>query len=347
MENSINVGVIGSSGYTGIELVKILNSHRNVFLKELTSQTHKNINELFSNLNNKNLTLFKKKEEIDVRKLDLVFIALPHSESQDYISKIIDKVKIIDLSGDFRLKNIKDYYKWYKQDHSIKDRIQDFVYGLTEIYKNKIINAVNIAVPGCYPTSVLLPLIPLLNHNIVNEKNIIIDSKSGYSGAGKNFNLKKLINNNIYNFYSYKTNNHRHIPEIEQELSFSIQKKVNIIFNPHILPIERGIISTIYCNLINNIESKEIENFLINFYKDDKFIEITQDNKDITLYDVIGTNKCIIKIIKNDLNNSIIIQSIIDNLIKGASGQAVQNMNLMFKFNEYEALEMKKIVDDV
>ena len=226
MENSINVGVIGSSGYTGIELVKILNSHRNVFLKELTSQTHKNINELFSNLNNKNLTLFKKKEEIDVRKLDLVFIALPHSESQDYISKIIDKVKIIDLSGDFRLKNIKDYYKWYKQDHSIKDRIQDFVYGLTEIYKNKIINAVNIAVPGCYPTSVLLPLIPLLNHNIVNEKNIIIDSKSGYSGAGKNFNLKKLINNNIYNFYSYKTNNHRHIPEIEQELSFSIQKKV-------------------------------------------------------------------------------------------------------------------------
>ena len=347
MKNSINVGVIGSTGYTGIELVKILNNHKNINLKYLTSQTHKNINEIFSNLKNKNLRLFKKKEEIDIKELDLVFVSLPHIESQIYISKIIDQVKIIDLSGDFRLTNIQDYYKWYSKNHCLKDRIQDFVYGLTEIYKNQIINADNIAVPGCYPTSVLLPLIPLLKHNIINERNIIIDSKSGYSGAGKNFNLKKLINNNIYNFYSYKTNNHRHMPEIEQELSFSPQKKVSIIFNPHILPIERGIISTIYCNLTNIIETKEIENFLINFYKDDKFIEIKSNNEDITFFDVIGTNKCIIKIIKNNSNNSIIIQSVIDNLIKGASGQAVQNMNLMFNFNSYESLGMKKLIDNV
>ena len=340
MSKLIKVGIVGATGYTGIELVKILINHKKVKISELTSESYSNmpLSNIEKEFNKYKLPILKKNKYLNATNLDIVFVALPHIESQKFISKIIDKVKIIDLSGDFRLKKIQDYKKWYSKKHLLKNRIKDFVYGLPEINRRKIINSNNISVPGCYPTSVLLPLLPIIKKNLLNKKNIIIDSKSGYSGAGKKFNLKKLIKNKNYNFYNYNPNSHRHIPEIEQEIFFFSNKKIKISFNPHILPIKRGIISSIYCELKKNVTPNLIQKILSSFYKKNKFIKIIKNNN-ISLFDVIGTNNCLINIAKNNIKNTIIIQTAIDNLLKGASGQAVQNMNLMFNFNEYEGLQ--------
>ena len=340
MKKLFNVAVLGSTGYVGMELVKILIKHPNININFLGSETK--TNKFLTNIERtkeyKNLPKLKNNKAFDFSLSDYVFLALPHSISQKYVKKFYNKINIIDLSADFRL----DDYEVYKNDygeHICPEYLSKFVYGLAEINRDLIYNSKNIAVPGCYPTSILLPLIPLLKNNLIKSKNIIIDSKSGYSGAGKKFDLLNIKSNQDYNFYNYNTNSHRHIAEINQELlKYSKNKKISLSFNPHILPNFRGMMSTIYCDLINGINKNEIEKIFNNYDKNNHFVNFINDDQKLDFFSIQNTNFCKIKILYHDNNNKIIIISLIDNLVKGAAGQAVQCFNIAQNLSETEAL---------
>ncbi len=329
----ISAAVLGSTGYVGTELVYILSKKRNVKIKYLGSENSKNINiKSFDSRIKKKLPLIKLNSDFDDLNIDVLFLALPHTVSQLYVKKFYDKIKIIDLSADFRLTNKSVYNKTYQTTHLCPELINKFVYGLYDINFDLIKKSKNVAIPGCYPTSILLPLIPLLKKNIINTSSLIIDSKSGYSGAGKKFNIKNIFKkNNDNNFYNYNTNCHRHITEIQQELERYTSSKIRFSFNPHILPIFRGMMSTIYCDLKSNFSIRKISNYLKHYYKNHDGIEIIQDDKRVDFFRVQNTNKCLIKIFKHHSPSKIIIVSLIDNLQKGAAGQAVQCMSVMFK----------------
>ena len=341
MKNKINVAVLGSTGYVGMELVKILSQHENININFLG--TDRSEEKYLKNIENtkeySNLPQLKNNNLFDPLKSDYVFLALPHSVSNKFVKNFYNKIKIIDLSADFRLDDIKVYNDNYGENHVCGDYLENFIYGLVEINKIKIKNAKNIAVPGCYPTSVLLPLIPLLKNNLIKADNIIIDSKSGYSGAGKKFNIKNIKSENDFNFFNYNTNSHRHISEIYQELlKFNLEKNLSFSFNPHIIPAFRGMMSTIYCDLKDNIKKNDIINVYKNFDKDNYFINFIEDDSRLDFFSIQNTNFCKIKIFNHQNDKKIIIVSNIDNLLKGASGQAVQCFNLMENFEENKSL---------
>ena len=335
MTKLIKVAVLGATGYVGIELVKILINHPNVKINFLGCD-----NILNQNIKNINLPNYSLNKDFQPCDSDVVFLALPHGISHTYVKRYFKKIMIIDLSADFRLDSLEIYKNNYDNSHSCPDILNEFIYGLFEINKEKLYNYKNIAVPGCYPTSILLPLIPIIKNNLIDTHNIIIDSKSGYSGAGKKFDLKNIKNSNDLNFYNYNTNNHRHICEIQQELNKCTKEKVNFSFNPHILPNYRGMMSTIYCDLKTNITKKDIISVLKNYYEKTFFIKIIDDEQRPDFFLIQNTNNCFIKIFDHHSNNRIIIVSIIDNLLKGAAGQAIQCFNHFFHFNESLALDI-------
>jgi len=337
MSSEIKVAVLGCTGYVGYELVKMLIQHPKVKINFLGCDSK--INDTIFN-KNKNLAFSKLPKlslniDLDVSKSDVVFLALPHGISHKYVKEYYNKIKIIDLSADFRLDTEDAYNKNYKTIHSCSNLLKEFVYGLPEINKKLIINKNNIAVPGCYPTSILLPLIPLIKEKLINSDNLIIDSKSGYSGAGKKFDISNIKNSNDLNFYNYKTNNHQHICEIKQELQKNdLKKDINFSFNPHIMPVFRGIMSTIYCDLNTNISTNDIKSCYNNYYRDSPFIKIKKEEEKFDLFTVQNTNNCLIKLFPHTSDNKIIIVSLIDNLIKGAAGQAIQCFNIIYNFDE-------------
>ncbi len=341
MGNKINVAVLGSSGYVGMEIVRILSNHENVNIVFLGSES--NNNKHLVNIENTktylDLPVMKHNKSFDPSNADYVFLSLPHSVSNKYVNSFYNKIKIIDLSADFRLDNHQTYIENYGDNHDCAHLLNEFVYGLVEVNKKNIYKTNNIAVPGCYPTSVLLPLIPMLDNNLIKPENIIIDSKSGYSGAGKKFDIKLIKSDDDFNLYNYNTNSHRHIAEIKQELiKHSLNKKVSFSFNPHIVPSFRGMMSTIYCDLNDNITKGDITNFLTDFDKNNYFIKFIKDNERLDFFSIQNTNYCKIKIFDHYCDNKIIIVSNIDNLIKGAAGQAIQCFNLMENFEETKAL---------
>ncbi len=342
MVDNIKVAILGSTGYVGIELVKILSLHPNVVINFLGSENtyNKEISSFDNNLKKFEHPLIKSNQDFNPSISDVVFLALPHGISNKYVKNYINKIKIIDLSADFRLSNLETYNDSYQDKHSCPEYLKEFIYGLSEIYRNQLINAQNIAIPGCYPTSILLPLIPLLKNNIVDSKNIIIDSKSGYSGAGKNFDKKNIVNDLDFNFYNYNTNNHRHISEIKQELSNFAKDKVTFTFNPHILPNFRGMMSTIYCDLKPGISFENAEKLLKSYSKENIFIDLLNEDSRADFFAVQRTNKCILKLFKGHKKDKIIIISLIDNLFKGAAGQAIQCFNLSFNIEESTALKL-------
>tara|TARA_Y100001970_G_C14250499_1_gene871495 strand:+ start:1554 stop:2579 length:1026 start_codon:yes stop_codon:yes gene_type:complete len=341
MSKKVSVAVLGSTGYVGIELTKILLKHPNVDIVFLGTENNPNQNLLnFDNsVISKELPLTELNSNFRVNQAETVFLALPHGVSNRYVENLYNKIQIIDLSADFRLDNFETYSSNYGTNHSRPDLIQSFLYGLTEFCKNNLINNKNISVPGCYPTSVLIPLIPLLKKKLISPNNIIIDSKSGYSGAGKKFDTKNIISSSDLNFYNYNTNDHRHICEIKQELEKAATCKVNFSFNPHILPNFRGMMSTIYCDLVNNGDYDHISNCLSNLANENYFIEYFNNEKRLDFFSVQNTNKCVLKIFPHYDNSKIIIVSVIDNLIKGAAGQAVQCFNLSNELSEWLALK--------
>ena len=342
MKNSYRVAVLGSTGYVGLELVKILTKHPDVRINFLGSENSPNINiqKIDHNIKNNNLPNLSLNNDFDPSKSDVVFLALPHGVSHKYVKEIFNKIKIIDLSADFRLDHIDTYSSNYNNEHSCPNLLDKFIYGLPEIYSLDMINKSNIAVPGCYPTSILIPIIPLLQNNLLKTDNIIVDSKSGYSGAGKKFDLNNIKKYENLNFYNYNTNSHRHICEIQQELKKHTNELINFSFNPHILPIYRGMMSTIYCDLQDGVYYKDIYNTLFNFSKDLSFINFLDDNGKADFFSVQNTNNCLIKLYKHHSDSKIIIVSLIDNLLKGAAGQAVQSLNIILNLDEKLALNI-------
>ena len=336
--SKLKIAIVGATGYTGLDLVYILSKHPRVRIRYLCAS--KNLGKqisFFDQRIKKKLPKISSINNINWKDLDLVFLSLPNGQAQKIIKKNFYKyknLKFIDLSADFRLTNSTNYFKNYKIKHKAEKLIKHSIYSITELSKKKIGKYRIIANPGCYPTSIQIPLIPLFYKNLINTKDITIDSKSGYSGAGKNFE-KKFKHKNLYDsIFAYNTKFHRHICEIEQEFKKFVGKKITFSFNPHLIPTFRGILSTIYVTTKKNYKAKKIRNTLIKFYKGSKFIKILRLNSELGSGNVINTNKCEISICETRIKNKVIIFSAIDNLVKGASGQAVQNMNVLYKFSE-------------
>ena len=331
----LNALVAGSTGYIGVQLIKLLVNHKHINIKYLCGNTSvgKKISSFEKSLSSKKLPKIVKFNKKYLDYVDVVFTALPNGEAQD-ISKFLKKNKVlIDLAADFRLEKSSEYTKWYKQKHRAINNIKKSIYSLPEISSNKIKDFNIIGCPGCYPTSILLPLIPLLKKNLIKPKNIVIDSKSGYSGAGRGVH-KKYKDKNLYESLSaYGVGFHRHNSEIQQELK-KYNKNIEFDFTPHLSPMFRGILSTIYIELNNKSSQSKILKELKKFYKKRLFIKIKKKNNLISTNDVINTNYCNISVCKSQNKNRLIILSSIDNLIKGGAGQAIQNFNIKFGFPE-------------
>ena len=331
----LNALVAGSTGYIGVQLIKLLVKHKHINIKYLCGNTSvgKKISSFERSLSSKKLPKIVKFDKKYLDHVDVVFTALPNGEAQD-ISKFLRKNNVlIDLAADFRLEKSSEYSKWYKQKHRAVNNIKKSIYSLPEITGNKIKKFNIIGCPGCYPTSILIPLIPLLKKKLIKAKNIIIDSKSGYSGAGRNVHIK-YKNKNLYESLSaYGVGFHRHNSEIEQELK-KYNKDIEFDFTPHLTPMFRGILSTIYIDLNKNSSQLKIIKELKKFYKKCNFIKIQKRDKLISTNDVINTNYCNISVCKSKNKNKLIILSSIDNLIKGGSGQAIQNLNIKFNLPE-------------
>ena len=337
--HKLDVLIAGSTGYIGIQLVKLLLKHPNINIKYLcgNSSIGKNISKYDSTIKKK-LPLISKFEKSKLKDCDIIFTALPSGEAQEISKFLLKKNTLIDLSGDFRLKDSKSYSKWYKQKHKAIHKIKKSIYLLPELNNININKYQIISCPGCYPTSILLALIPLIKNKMIKLDNIIIDSKSGYSGAGRSV-YKKNSNKNLNESLSaYGVGFHKHNSEIEQEMKNFIKGEFKVIFTPHLTPMFRGILSTIYVDLKKNVNHNKIITLLKKFYKNKNFIKVMKKNHLLSTNDVINTNNCHISVCKTKYKNKLIILSVIDNLIKGGSGQAIQNMNQKFKFKETEGL---------
>ncbi len=345
MSKKINISVIGASGYTGAELIRILLSHPKVEIKSLVAESNagKDIAEIYPHFANYDLPSLIKIEEIDFKGLDCVFLCLPHGTTQEVALKIPDNIKIIDLSADFRLYDTANYEKWYHGTHKAPALQKKAVYGLSEIYRNKIKQSNLIACPGCYPTSILLPLIPLFEAGLIEKDDIIADSKSGISGAGRKAVTGNLFTEMNENFKPYGITGHRHLSEIEQELSVSSKKDVMITFTPQVLPINRGILSNIYVKNKKGVTAEDLKAALEKKYQGEAFVKIAKDKIIPTIRDVYSTNLCYMNVFADRIEGKSIIVSTIDNLTKGASGQAVQNFNIIFGFDEAEGLNFAPV----
>lgn len=335
----IKVSVIGATGYTGGELVKLLISHPQVKLVSLFAKLDKPsifIDDEFPVLKGKtHLICHNFSPEKLPEDVDLVFLAVPHTVSIELAPKLIEKkIKVIDLSADFRLRDPLLYHKWYAKKHTQLNLLKEAVYGLPELFSPSIKKARLIANPGCFPTSIILGLAPVIKNT---QGTIYIDSKTGTSGAGKKAALGLIFSECANNIKPYKVFNHQHQPEIEQELSLIAKKKINICFVPELVPLDRGIITTIFIKLKKTISTSDAIDIYKKFYKNAPFVEVLDSEVFPELKNVIYTNSCHIGI--KSLGKELVVITAIDNLIKGAAGQAVQNMNLMFGFPEETALQ--------
>lgn len=334
----IKAGIIGSTGYVGSELVRILYYHPEVEVKVITSKNH--VHQLYDSIYHNFNTICELKcddnnLETIVDKLDIVFFALPHGTSSKMITeKILDKIKIIDLSADFRLKSAELYEKWYGLKHDNTGLLKTAIYGLSEWKRKEIVNSRFVSNPGCYSTCALLCLLPLIKEGVIDEKNIIVDAKSGVSGAGRSLALATHFSECNESIKAYKVMSHRHTPEIENQLSEISGMELSISFTPHLIPMNRGILCTCYGNLKNGNSFDKIKDIYEKYYQDEYFIRLTKKGVFPETKWVKGSNYCDIGFIVDELTGKIIIIGVIDNLIKGAAGQAIQNMNLMFDLEE-------------
>jgi len=338
--HKLNVLVAGSTGYIGVQLIKLLVKHNNIKIRYLcgNSSVGKNISHYDKILNKKGLPKIVKFNKSYLKDVDIVFTALPNGGAQEISNYLLKHNVLIDLAADFRLNKASDYLKWYKQKHKSTTNIKKSIYALPEIIGKKIRKYNIISCPGCYPTSILLPLIPLIKKNLIKTENVIIDSKSGYSGAGRGVHKKNKDKNLYESLSSYGVGFHRHNSEIQQEIDNHSKKRFSFTFTPHLVPMFRGILSTIYLDLNKGINTKKLEKALNEEYSKSKFVKILKQKTLISTNDVINTNNCHISICKTKYKNRVIILSVIDNLIKGGAGQAIQNMNLKFNFPETKGL---------
>lgn len=341
MKDKIKVGIIGATGYAGIELVRLLLAHKNVELTALSSVSFEGrpICEIYPSLNEIcDMTLTD--EDKVIESCDVVFTSLPSGLSEPLAEKCQKSgAKLIDLGADFRLKDENDYEKWYKLTYKNKDLHKNAVYCIPELHRASVSeNTSVIGNPGCYPTSVGLGLAPLAKAGLIQKNSIVIDSKSGTTGAGRGLSQTTHFPDCNEAFSPYKVAEHRHTPEIEQTISELCGEPQCVTFVPHLLPISRGILSTIYLTPTKTISLDEIHSIYEAFYKNERFVRVLKKGSAANLKNVRMSNYCDISIHYDEHTNRIIIVSAIDNMVKGAAGQAIQNMNLLFKLNESEGL---------
>lgn len=338
----LNVGIVGASGYTGVELARILAGHPEVRLTVATSRQYagKPLAEVFPNLRKRvDIVCENLDAEQLVERADFFFCAVPHKTAMDIVPRLLQAgKKVVDLSADFRIHDAAVYEAWY-QPHSSPQFLAEATYGLPELYRDAIATSRLTANPGCYPTSVILALTPLLRAGLIDADTLIIDSKSGTSGAGRAANVGTLFCEVTDGFKAYKVGgSHRHIPEIEQELSLAAGRPVTITFTPHLLPISRGILSTIYAKLTETGKTADLQALYEQTYGEEPFVRVLPPGAVPATQHVRGSNCCDIGLQRDPRTGRLIVMSAIDNIVKGASGQAVQNMNLMNGFAETTGL---------
>lgn len=333
----IQVAILGATGYTGCELLRLLVQHPRVKLVAATSETFsgKAAQEVFPFLGDAaGLTLIPLSEVEKLGEADFVFSALPHGESMNVVPRLLEKgKKVVDLSADFRLRSPGLYEAWYRR-HTAPLLLEEAVYGLPEIYRKRIEGAQLVANPGCYPTAALLALIPAVKGGLIDFGSITIDAKSGASGAGRSPLLNSLFAEVNEGVKPYRIGKHQHTPEIEQELGLIAGEPIILLFTPHLLPMSRGILTTAYAHLKTRITLKEIFDIYHTFYRNARFVRICPPGTVPSTQEVKGSNYCALGITLDDRTNRLILIAAIDNLLKGASGQAVQNMNIMAGLEE-------------
>jgi len=338
----IKVAICGGSGYAGAELLRILAAHPHVEVTSVTSEKSpgKRVTDLFPHLSRyKHLIYEVLDRERILPKADLFFMALPHAASQEAVDFFVARGKrVIDLSADYRLKDAKTYEEWYKVPHRFPATLKKAVYGLPELYRKKIAKAHIIANPGCYPTGAVIGLYPAVKKGFIHPDTLVIDSKSGTSGAGRQSDVIFSFCEVNEGFKAYSIGSHRHTPEIEQELSIAAGKEIRVNFTPHLVPLDRGILTTIYAKLVESLEVKEIHDAYASFYRKEPFTEVLPLGKFPNVKNVRGTNLCHVGIAVNKRTSTLVVVTAIDNLVKGASGQAVHNMNIIMGFDEETAL---------
>ncbi len=335
------IGIVGATGYTGSELVRILTNHPHVTIEAITSESRagerfSDIHEQFRGIVDLELTRIG---DVASREFDLVFLALPHGVSMDFVATHgYDRFRIIDLSGDFRLDSPQTYLAWYGKEHIASDALKDAVFGLPELFREQIRDARLIANPGCYPTSAILPLLPLVQQGVIHHRGIVVDAKSGVTGAGAKAKHNTHYPNVNDNFFAYALKSHRHTPEMQRALSIAAGDDVQLLFTPHLLPIDRGILATTYSRPREPISESELRTVVATYYAGEPFVRVVDAPPSVK--NVRGSNYCDIYVTLDERTATVITVSVIDNLVKGAAGQAVQNMNLMFGFDERAGLEI-------
>ena len=336
MIESIPVSVIGGSGYTGAELIRLISQHPNFELLEIVANRNagKQVAEIFPHLRHLKLPKFIDFESLNFSKLKLIFCALPHATSQDLIKKIPQGIKIIDLSADFRLEDTFEYEKWYKTKHIATKLQNDAVYGLSELYRKEIGEANLIACTGCNAAATLLPILPLLKKNIIDISHITINLGAGVSGAGRAAKESTLHAEVSEGIKPYNVGTHRHLAELNQEFSKVCSRKIDVTFVPHLLPQNRGIIVSIPLNY----RAQKIHEALNEFYKDEMFVIVLPIGDMPATQHVRGSNFCHIGVVQDNNPEQCVLFSVIDNLVKGSSGQAIQNANISFGFEETSGL---------
>lgn len=338
----IKIGIVGGTGYTGVELLRLLANHPNALVTVITSRGEAGIKvaDLFPNLRGDYDLAFSAPDMNKLKQCDLVFFATPHGVAMQMTPELIGAgVKVIDLAADFRIFNLKVWEDWYGMDHVCPDLMKEVVYGLPELHREEIYNARVIANPGCYPTAVQLGFYPLIKHGLVDIDDLIADVKSGISGAGRGAKVGSLAAETAESFKAYAVEGHRHHPEIEQGLSRMAEADVNLTFVPHLVPMIRGIEATLYGKLTRSIRQEALQEIFEETYAMEPFVDVMPAGSQPDTRMVKGSNMCRMAVYQPKGTQRVVVTSVIDNLVKGASGQAVQNMNILFDLEEDTGLQ--------
>jgi N-acetyl-gamma-glutamyl-phosphate reductase len=338
---TIRAAVLGASGYTGADMIRLAALHPAIRITTLIAKGHagQTLAQVFPHLASLALPALVSPEEADWEEVDVVFGGLPHGTAHSEIGKLPKRVKVIDMSADFRLHDAGAYAEWYGNAHSAPALLKDAVYGLTEHYRDKIAAARLVACPGCYPTAVLLALLPLVNAKLIDTSDIIIDAKSGVSGAGRSLKQNILFSEAGEGLSPYGIGNHRHVPEIEQELGLASGAAVTINFTPHLAPMSRGELCTCYVRMTGKIRAADLRKALGGAYAGSPFVHVVADGVTPATQHVRGSNFCHIGVFDDRIPGRAIVVSAIDNLVKGSAGQALQNFNVMYGLAETTGLE--------
>jgi len=338
--NRIRAAILGASGYTGAELIRLIAQHPGIALVALTAdrKAGSRVADVFPHLAGLRLPDLVSVDDVEWDGVDVVFCCLPHGTTQEIVAALPARLRVVDLSADFRLKDLDAYATWYGHAHRAPQLQETAVYGLTEFARDRIRPARLVACPGCYPTSVQLPLVPLLEERLIDAEDIIIDAKSGVSGAGRAAKEQNLFTEVSEGTHAYGVAHHRHMPEIEQGLAAAAGRPVTVSFTPHLMPMNRGMLSTIYVRLAKGGSADGLRRALEARFMDEPFVRVVPEGIVPQTRHVRGANHCLIGVFADRQPGRAIILSVLDNLVKGASGQALQNMNLMYGLPEATGL---------